>query len=699
MHRPSGPPAFPQARRDPHSGYVRHGRRFADPYAWLEHLDDAEVQGFLAAEEAVAREVLDAVPGRDRLVAAVTRAARHPRRSPPIAAGPHGRELQWQAEEGDERLKLMLRRHAGAPFEALVDPNTWPQEESLWFAVPSPDGAHVALGKAGAGTRGAVICVLEVETGALLPDRPRGTHHESVAWRPDGSGFFYAASPEPGEVPAAEEAHWCRIYEHRLGADTPARLVFGDDTVKEYWCSVEVSECGRFAVLYKWDYVHANAVFLLRLDEEHSTPIAVAPEPLWLNQVQVIGDTLLVRTDRDAPRGRLCTATLAAPTAWRTLIPEAAAPEETLQSVAGIGGRLYAVYSRAASHRVRIHAADGAFLRELALPALGSVNRNDGEGIVGGVRGRWSGDTVWVSFMSFVQPPSLYRYDYAADRLIPYHVPDCGIAPSEYLTEQVFYPSRDGTQVSMFIVRRRDLPRDGQRPVRLSGYGGFNISVEPRFAALNAAWLQLGGVLAFANVRGGGEYGRGWHAAATRTRRQSAFDDFIAAARWLVSAGHTTPRRLASRGNSNGGLLVAVAALQAPACFGAVFCRAPTLDMLRFPEFGHLAAAVVEYGSPDDPVEGAYLAGYSPYHNVQRDRRYPAMAFVSALCDRIAPPHDPIKMVARLQAEAPQGGPYLLLPLRGAGHGGGSTLSALIAQDVDELCFYCWALGVAPPGG
>jgi prolyl oligopeptidase len=265
------------------------------------------------------------------------------------------------------------------------------------------------------------------------------------------------------------------------------------------------------------------------------------------------------------------------------------------------------------------------------------------------------------------------------------------------VTDQVWYESADGTRVSMFIVHRKDMPRDGRRPVRLSGYGGFNISMEPKFSALHVAWLQLGGVLAFANVRGGGEYGRTWHEAARTTRRQNAFDDYIAAARWLVAAGYTTPSRLISRGNSNGGLLVAVAAMQAPEAFRAVYCRAPILDMLGFPKFGYLSSAISEYGSPDDPVERAYLAGYSPYHNIRADRRYPAMLFVPALNDRSAPPYDPLKMVARLQAETTQGGPYLLLPLRASGHGGGTTLTALVEQDVDELSFYCWALDLAPP--
>jgi prolyl oligopeptidase len=611
-----------------------------------------------------------------------------------MPAGTGGRAFFWQADASDGKLKLMLRRCHGAPLETVIDPNTWEHGEVLVFAVPSPDGARVAFGKASGGTHEAVIHVLDVETGRLLPDRPRGTGHTSLAWRPDASGFFYAACPEPGEVPAGEEAYWNAIYEHRLGSDVPARKVFGDSQVKEYWCSVQLSECRRFAVLYKWDYVHANAVYLLRLADEER--VAVAPGMRSLNQVQVLGDSLLIQTDLDAPRGRLCVAPLSAPAEWRTLIPESA---DTLQTVTGAGGRLYAVYSHAASHRVRIHAEDGTYLRDLVLPALGSVNRNEGEGIVSGIRGAWSSGEVWVSFMSYVQPPSVYRYDYAADRLSPYHVPDAGLDASEYVTEQVWYGSLDGTRVSMFLIHRKDMPRDGRQAVRLSGYGGFNIALEPRYAAVNAAWLKLGGVLAFANVRGGGEYGRAWHEAARKTRRQNAFDDYIAAARWLVSEGYTVPSKLVSRGNSNGGLLVATAALQAPEAFGAVYCRAPLLDMLCFPKFSYLSAAAVEYGSPEDPIEGAYLAGYSPYHNVRADRRYPVMAFVPALNDRIAPPQDPLKMVARLQAEAPLGGPYLLLPLRGSGHGGGTTVPALIEQDVDELSFCCWALGAAPSSG
>ena len=692
---PEPPPAFgpPPARRDPESGITVHGRWYDDPYAWMERLDAPETEAWIAAQETVTRAVLDGVPGRDRLRAAVTRTSRYPRLSRPMRAGPDGREFLWQADPGDEKLKLLMRRHAGAPLETILDPNAWADGETLVFAVPSPDGASIAFGRAVGGTHGATIHVLDVETGRPLPDRPRGRNHLSVAWRPDGSGFFYAADPEHGEVPSGEEALWNAIYEHRVGSAAPARRVFGDGLPKEDWCSVEVSECGRFAVLTAWDFVHANVVYLLRLEDDVLIP--VAPEMRALNHVQVIGDRLLIRTDLDAPRGRCCVATLAAPTEWRTLIPEG---PDTLLTVTGIGGRLYAVSSVAASHRVRIHAEDGPFLRDLSLPAVGSVDHDEGGGVYSGVHGAWSVDEVWLDFNSWLVPPSTYRYEYATDRLEPYHVPDVGLDAAAYTIDQVWYESIDGTPVPMSIIQRTDMPRDGHRPVRLSGYGGFNISNEPRFIALNAAWLELGGVVAYANIRGGGEFGRAWHEAAIKTRRQNAFDDYVAAARWLVSAGYTSPERLLSRGNSNGGLLVAVTAMEAPEAFGAVVSRVPNLDMLGWARGGLGIAAAVEYGSPDDPVEGPYLAGYSPYHTVRADRSYPAMLFIAALNDRVAPAHDPLKMVARLQAEAPQGGPYFLLPLRDSGHGGGTTLTARVAQDVDELLFSCWALDVEPPG-
>jgi prolyl oligopeptidase len=657
-------------RADPDSGFWFHGRWIPDPYEWLERFDDPEVRGWIEQQEAATHALLDAVPTRDRLRAAVTRASRYERLSRPIRAG--GREFVWQAAPADEKLALRMRREPDGPLETVLDPNTWPSAEALVYAVPSPDGRLVAFGTASGSTHDARIQILEIDTGTVLADEPSGTSHYRPAWRPDSASFFYPAVADGKEV----------ILEHRIGTARDRR-VFGGHA--DYWCWVDVTECGRYAVLYQWDFVHANTVSLLRLADDELLPVTTTMQAV--NQVQVVDDDLLIVTDLEAPRGRLCRASLRSPSVWHTVIAE---NDDTLQTVSGIGGRLYAVYSHAASHRTTVHAADGAKIRDVALPGLGSVNGNEGGGVVTGVTGSWHGDEVWVEFQSFVQPSAVYRYDFGDDQLTGYHVPDAAI---DAVTEQVWYESGDGTQVSMFIVRPKGA--DGPLPTRLSGYGGFNIDLSPWYAPVHAAWLETGGALAFANIRGGGEYGREWHEAAIGTNRQNAFDDYIAAARWLVTNGYTTTDQLVSRGNSNGGLLVAVTALQAPDAFRAVFCRAPVLDMIRFTRFENVRTATVEFGSPEDPVEGAYLAGYSPYHNVRPGVRYPVIAFVPAMNDKVAPPYDPVKMVARMQADATDGGPYLLLPLRDSGHGGGTTRAALIEQDVDELCFYAWAIAMS----
>ena len=302
------------------------------------------------------------------LRSAVASSARYDRLSRPIRTDPPGREFLWQADASDDKLKLMMRRERGAPLEPVLDPNMWAPEEALVFAEPSPDGALVAFAKAFGSTHGGRIHLLEVETGELLPDRPRGTFHLWGTWAGDQTPPGSSMRRPPSQVRCQLTRRRAGFYEHRIGSTKPARRVFGDDHMKEHWCSVEVSECGRFAVLYKWRFVHANAVYLLRL-ADHAL-IAVAPELQSVNHVQVIGDSLLIQTDLDAPRGRACIAPLTAPTEWRTLIPETS---DALQTITGVGGRIYAVYSHTAAHRVRIHAEDGTYLRELELPALGSV--------------------------------------------------------------------------------------------------------------------------------------------------------------------------------------------------------------------------------------------------------------------------------------------------------------------------------------
>lgn len=345
-------------RVDPGSGFWFHGGWIPDPYAWLERFDDAEVMDWIEEQETATHVLLDAVPTRDRFRAAVSRASRYERLSRPVRAG--GREFVWQAAPDDEKLALRMRRYADGPLETVLDPNTWPTAEALVYAVPSPDGRLVAFGKATGSTHDARIHVLDIDTGTVLADEPSGTNHYRPAWRPDSGSFFYPAVADGNEV----------ILEHRIGT-AQDRQVFGGRA--DYWCWVDVTECGRYAVLYQWDFVHANTVSLLRLADDELVPVTTTMQAV--NQVQVVDDDLLIVTDLEAPRGRLCRATLMSPTVWHTVIAEG---NDTLQTVSGIGGRLYAVYSHAASHRITVHAPDGAKIRDVALPGLGSVNGNEG---------------------------------------------------------------------------------------------------------------------------------------------------------------------------------------------------------------------------------------------------------------------------------------------------------------------------------
>lgn len=307
------PGHFPVARRNKDSGYVLHGRRYADPYLWMETLDAPGVREWVAGQEAVTRELLDGVPGRDWLRNVVARASGIDRVSPPTQAGGDGREFWWETSAADNHARFIMRRSAGAQPEALLDPNTWPPGDALVFAEPSPDGRFVAFGRATGSEHGAEVRVLDVDRGELLRDRPRGTDHGSLAWHPDSKGFFYSACPEPGTVPPDEEAHWHAVYEHRIGDDGASRgRIFGDENNKDYWGTVKVSECGRFAVLTKWDFVHANEVYLLRLADRALLPVVTGMRSI--NTVQVISEQLLIQTDLDAPRGRACTAPVDAPT-------------------------------------------------------------------------------------------------------------------------------------------------------------------------------------------------------------------------------------------------------------------------------------------------------------------------------------------------------------------------------------------------
>jgi len=507
----------------------------------------------------------------------------------------------------------------------------------------------------------------------------------SLAWVADGSGFYYTRFPEPGTVPAGDEHYFNTVHYHVLGdpqdADT---LILGKPAEREAVFGVEVSDDDRWAVITAFQgSSDRSEVYLL----DRHAPTS-APVPLFTGFtaayafIESAGGRLLFRTDDRAPRGRI----IAIDPTQPAIAPVEIVAEsgDKLSAALVIHHTIVAAYLHDASDRVRLFALSGAPAGEVTLPGIGSVT---------GISGRPNDTEMLVGFTSFVQPSANYRYDFTTGQLAPFGERRLHVNPGQYETTQVWYPSKDGTKISMFLVARKDLPKDGNRPVLMTGYGGFNISLTPAFDPANFVLLDQGGIYAVVNLRGGGEYGESWHEAGMFGRKQNVFDDFIAAAEWLVSSGYSNPKRIAIEGGSNGGLLTAAVMVQRPDLFGAVVCRVPVADMLRYHRFTVGRFWISEYGSADDPAQFPYLYQYSPLHNVKDGASYPPILITTADTDDRVSPGMAKKFAARLQA-AGHTAPVLIRVETKAGHGAGKPLSKTIEEDADIFTFVFRFLGV-----
>jgi len=536
----------------------------------------------------------------------------------------------------------------------LLDPNQESAEgtTALDWWYPSPDGKLVAFGYSQDGNEESVLQVLDVERGTLLTERIDRTRFCSIAWLPDASGFYYTRYPQPGEVPPGEERYHRKVFLHRLGDDPAADpLVFGDGLPAEAQPHVHLSRDGRWLIvtvshgwaradLYLYDRTRPDAGFV---------PVLVGEEALVEGFVH--RDRLFLLTNLNAPRYRLLAVDPERPERenWQNVIAE---PEEArIEQVVPVGDRLVVQTLVRATSRLTLHDLDGRPLSTIDLPGMGTVS---------GLNAESEGERAYFRFESFTVPPTVFACHAASGQVTEWAAVKAPIDPAAYTTEQVWYRSADGTRVSMFIVARAGTPRDGSAPALLTGYGGFNISRTPLFDRRMFFWLEQGGVYALPNLRGGGEYGEEWHRAGMREHKQNVFDDFIAAAEYLIAEGYTRPERLAILGGSNGGLLVGAAMTQRPDLFRAVVCQVPLLDMLRYHRFLIARLWIPEYGSADDPEQFAYLYAYSPYHRVVDGTPYPAVLLTTATSDtRVAPLHAR-KMAARLQAATGSDRPVLL---------------------------------------
>jgi len=682
----SGNLYYPEARKVPVADTL-HGTVIVDNYRWLENGSDSLVQTWTVAQNQLSRSFLDSLPQRRYFVSRLTELRRYDKQGMPFRVPDGSAMFYWRQARDQEKPVSYVQEHENLPARAIFDENELDRDEQLLSFSPSRDGRYVSLGLARGGTEDARVRIMVVASGRFLPDTLIGTRHSWVSWVANNVGFYYTAAPRPGDVPKGDEAYWHTVYFHRLGTQgKDDRRVFGHDSVREFMHACQVSEDGRYAAFVRAGMTGANELFLQRLGSgDPILPVAVGMDATYGG---AIADTLLfIMTDAGAPMGKVYVAHTDRPQRekWQVFVPEM--PEARLVDVKPIGGRIYLTYERQAHTVVRIHAVDGSFLRELPLPALGTAS----------VDGTWQGDEVRVHFSSFTYPGSQFYYDFKDDSLRLFFQPRLRIKSDQYVTELAWCRSKDRTPVSMFLVRRKDAARDGRNPVLLTAYGGFGISMTAGYSSSQMAWLEAGGMIAVAHVRGGGEYGRTWHEAGKFAGRQRTFEDLIAAAEWLVALRYTSPERLAAYGGSNGGLTVAAAMVQRPGLFRAVVLDRPILDMLRYQRFGPAGMWASEYGTADDPAQFQYLAGYSPYQNVRPRIRAPAVLLCGSENDYRADPCHARKMAARMQTLNPRGRPVLLVVEGASGHFGGTSEATQIEQSADRYAFLMKMLDMPAP--
>jgi prolyl oligopeptidase len=691
--------AYPAARRADVID-VYHGVQVADPYRWLEDTDSDETRAWITAQNALSESYLASIPARDAIRARLTELSDFDAYGVPEKVA--GRYFFTRRKGLQDQAALYWTPSRGAEPTLLLDPNLLSEDGTVSLAryEISEDGKHLAYGLQRAGSDWMEWRVRRVETGEDLPDVVLWTKFGTVAWSHSGDGFYYARYPAADEGRRLTDMNLGqKLYFHRLGTpQSDDTLVFDRPDEPKYTYHPRLTEDGRYLTISVSRGTRPQNLVLYR-DLAPSKGRRAPRQPAADSMVTLIGEfeahfrllgndgpVLWFMTDLDAPRGRVVAIDLRKPgrAHWREIIGQT---ESTLQDVSVVGDRFFASYLEDAHSRVWMHDREGKRLGEVTLPGLGTAQ---------GFTGQRDHDETFYSFASFTTPPTIYRFDVATGRSEVFHQPRIDFDASRYEVTQAFYQSKDGTRVPMFLAHARGLARDGTSPALLYGYGGFRMPVTPGFSPMRALWLEMGGVLAVANLRGGGEYGDAWHQAGTRLQKQNVFDDFIAAAEWLSAERYTAPGKLAIQGRSNGGLLVGAAITQRPELFAVALPAVGVMDMLRFHTFTIGWAWVDDYGSAEDPEEFRALHAYSPYHNL-RPGRYPATLVTTGdHDDRVVPGHS-FKFAAALQVAQQGEAPALIRIETRAGHGAGKPTSMQIVEDADILSFTLANLGMQYP--
>ncbi len=669
-------PAPPATRTD-NVKETLHGVEVVDPYRWLEDQWSPETRAWIEAQNKYTDSVVGHLPGREGLEKRLGELLRVESIGVPRARA--GRYFFSKRAADQDLFIVYMRQGLDGKEEVLIDPHPLSPDHTVSVNLIdiSDDGKLVVYGVREGGQDEVSVKLLNVDTRQPLADQLPKARYTGVSVTPDGKGLYYTRHEKQGP----------RVYYHAMGTDSASdKLLFGEGYGPEKIIAPALSEDGRWLLLTVLYGSAADKTDLYLLDTTSTGPVVTI-----VNDVQarfsgsIGGDTLFLHTNWNAPNNRILAVDLKKPARenWREVVPEGA---DVMDSMALLGGRLLAEYLHNVRSQVKIFEADGRPVREMELPALGSV---------GMFNGRWAGPEVFYSFSSFHIPTTIYRYDMASGKQSVWARLKVPVDTEKFMVRQVWYESKDGTLVPMWLVHKKGIRLDGSNPTLLTGYGGFNLSLSPGFSSRAVVWVEQGGVYAVPNLRGGGEFGEKWHKAGMREKKQNVFDDFISAAEWLVESGYTRPDKLAIAGGSNGGLLVGAALTQRPDLYGAVVCSYPLLDMVRYQKFLVARFWVPEYGSSEDAAQFGYIRAYSPYQNVKAGAKYPAVLFITGDSDTRVDPLHARKMAAEVQAATGSGRPVLLRYDTKAGHSGGLPVSKQIEDLTDEMSFVFWQLGVS----
>jgi prolyl oligopeptidase len=723
---------YPAAERGPQVD-VYHGTSIADPYRWLEDTDSPKTKSWVEAENQVTFGYLGTIPERSSIRARLTQVWNYPKYDVPEKKEDR---LFFSENSGLLNQSILYLRDGNRPARVLLDPNTLSADGTVALSVwePSPKGKMLAYAVSASGSDWQEIRLRNVDNGRDTRDTLKWVKFSGISWTKDDKGFFYSGyDPQTSGNKLTNVNRNQHVYYHRVGTSQSADQIIFDQKDKPDWLfDAQVTDDGRFVILTVYEGTDSRTRLYYIFLDNPGKPSITAPVVRLIDDLESendfvhnTGDYFLVRTDRGAAKGQLVQIDInnSDPRRWVTVIPEG---KDALKSVDVAGGQLVTTYLQDAHSSIRLYAmpdfsdprlnrgqsgpggrnqgplpggrtpAPSDDRRRLTAPGYAFIGEIDlpGIGSVGDISARTKDNEMFFSFSSFLSPPAIYRYDVKRRTSQVYKVPQLPIDVSRFETRQVFYNSKDGTRVPMFITMKKGAALDGASPTILYGYGGFDVSETPSFSPANLVWMEMGGIYALANIRGGGEYGKSWHEAGMLDRKQNVFDDFIAAAEYLIKEKYTSTPKLAISGGSNGGLLVGAVMTQRPELFGAALPAVGVMDMLRFHKFTIGWAWTSDYGSPDDPKQFAVLRAYSPLHNIKPGTRYPATLVTTAdHDDRVVPGHS-FKFAATLQAAQAGPAPVLIRIETSAGHGAGKPTTKRIEEAADRLAFLVKNLGM-----